>query len=122
MVRSRSRIEYEKLHSSMKITFERSGGFANIHLKHEFDSAILPADKAKELNHLIAAARPFEQSANQLNPSGNVADQFQYTLTLDDGTRKHIIQTSDATASSELQNLISWLQDEAFSALKNKTP
>ena len=47
----------------MRIRFERSGGFANISLKAEIDSAELPPERAKELSRLVAKARPFDQPA-----------------------------------------------------------
>lgn len=95
----------------MRIRYERSGGLANIGLKHDVDSAELSDSKAEQLKRLIEAARPFDQPAT--SPASAGADQFQYELTVKDGSRSHTIHTTDTAAAPELLNLFDWLNREA---------
>lgn len=103
----------------MLIRYQRSGGLANIPLSLDIDSEKLPEHKAKEIHRLIEEARLFDQPA-KANVSKDAPDQFQYELTLEEGNRKHTIQTSDTAATNELLTLFDLLNDEALADLKKK--
>jgi len=96
----------------MRISFERTGGFAGLQSRGEVDSEKLPAKQAQELERLVEEARLFDQPA-EISAPQRARDQYQYELTVEDGNRTHTIQTSDTAASDELRNLIRWLIDAA---------
>ena len=102
----------------MRIRFERSGGFANISLKAEIDSAELPPERAKELSRLVAKARPFDQPAQPATTS--MPDQFQYEMTIEDAGHSQTIKISDDGASDELKLLFDFLSEEATKRLTQR--
>ncbi|MFN7944932.1 MAG: protealysin inhibitor emfourin [Blastocatellia bacterium] len=103
----------------MHIHFERTGGFANIRLQTEIDSAQLPAREARTLNRLIEEAHLFDQPT-KATAAGDQPDQFQYEITISDAGRARTIQTSDAAASDEMRELIDWLTRAARQGLGGK--
>jgi hypothetical protein len=68
----------------MKISVQRSGGFANIGAHAEVDTSTLPREKADVLHRLIRGAFP-DQPAPPHRAAG-AADVYQYDITVDDGT------------------------------------
>lgn len=105
----------------MHIRFERSGGFANISSSVEIDTSTLIKGKAKQLQKLLEKTRFFDQPAKALG-SPHARDEYQYTLTLTDGTRSHTIETSDTALSPDLARLIAWLEKEAAAKRKREKP
>lgn len=103
----------------MLIRFERTGGFANIPLRGEFDSMQMPPDRAQELKRLVAGARPFDQPAPPHEPLA-IPDQFLYEMTIEDAGRTQSISISDAAAPDDLKLLFDFLSEEAIRKLKNR--
>jgi len=68
----------------MKISVQRSGGFANIGAHAEVDTSTLPREKADLLHRLIRGAGFPDQPAPHRTPGA--ADVYQYDITVDDGT------------------------------------
>ena len=101
----------------MRIGFERTGGFANIPLRAEIDSAQLPPDRMQELEKLIERARPFDQQSQPQN-SAPVSDDFQYDVIIEDAGRTNTIHISDSAASDDLKLLFDFLGEEALRKLK----
>jgi hypothetical protein len=62
----------------MRITIDRSGGFANIPLHRELDTASLPPARAAEIERLATAARNAPAAPSHLMP-----DAFVYEITID---------------------------------------
>ena len=102
----------------MHIRFARSGGFANMSLKTEIDSAELPPERATELSRLVEKTRPFDQPAQ--GPSTSMPDQFQYEMTIEDGGRSRTIRTSDDAAPDDLKLLFDFLSEEATKRLMQR--
>ena len=61
----------------MRITMDRSGGFANIRLHREVDTATLPPAEAAEIERLAAAAIKSPASSDPM------PDAFTYVITID---------------------------------------
>ena len=101
----------------MRIRFERTGGFANIPLRAELDSAQMPPDRAQELERLVERARPFDQPAQ---PSEGTAtpDDFQYDMTIEDAMRTHTMRISDTAANDDLKLLFDFLGEEALKKVR----
>ena len=98
----------------MKIQFERSGGFAGVNVKGTIDSDSLPAQEASALRALIDAAGFFDLPRKSAAAPG--ADQFQYIVGIEDGARKHTIETSEGSASEALRTLLARLTTLARSS------
>jgi len=71
----------------VRITIDRSGGYANIPLHREIDTATLPPAEAAEIERLVATARKDRPNAPP------VADGFTYEITVD-GVR-HAVNESE---------------------------
>jgi len=101
----------------MRISFERTGGFANIPLRAQIDTAQMPPNRAQELERLVAKARPFDQPAQ---PQGSmpVPDDLHYEITIEDQGRTHTFRISDTTAGDDLKLLFDFLGEEALKKLR----
>jgi hypothetical protein len=61
----------------MRITMDRSGGFANIRLHREVDTTTLPPAEAADIERLAAAALRSPASSDPMQ------DAFTYVITID---------------------------------------
>jgi hypothetical protein len=88
----------------MRIDYERTGGFAGIRLAATIDTATLPADQSATLQNLIDEAHFFDLPAKIPSPP-NVADQFNYRVTIEAAGKRHTVEAGEASASPALQAL-----------------
>jgi hypothetical protein len=73
------------------------------------DTAALPAEERQALERLVVDASVFDQpSSPKVATRG--ADQRTYTLTVDDGSRKHTVRLSDPVGDPALATLLQKLQ------------
>jgi hypothetical protein len=86
------------------ITFERSGGLVGnaLHLNVDLDD--LPEDEAQRLQKMIEDAGFFDIPENLAGRS--TADEFQYEITVDNGSEDHTVRTTDTTMPKSLLPLI----------------
>ena len=103
----------------MRVRFERTGGFANIPLRAELNSAELPVERAEKLRGLVERARPFDQPAKAHGPVA-MPDQFHYEVTIEEAAGEHSIRTSDDVASDDFKLLFDSLGEEALRKLRNR--
>lgn len=96
----------------MRISFERTGGFAGITKKTTVDTAELPANEAKTLLQLVEAADLFRLPERITSPSPQ-SDRFQYKLTVEDNGKHHTVTVSEAALPGTLRPLIEWLKNIA---------
>lgn len=101
----------------MRVKFERSGGFANVPLRADLDSAEMEPDRAEELKRLVEQARPFDQPST---PKSNVPDDLHYEVTIEHGGQSKTINVSDTAAPDKLKSLLDFLGEEALNKLRNK--
>jgi len=73
----------------MKITLDRSGGFANIPLHREIDTAALPHAEGAEIERLADVARKSPVSSTPM------ADAYSYVITID-GVRYEMTESPGA--------------------------
>jgi hypothetical protein len=95
----------------MRIDYERTGGFAGMHLAAEIDTAALPADQARALHDSIEAAHFFDLPARipAVPAAPEVADQFQYHVAMEAEGKRHAVDVGEASASPALQELLQQL-------------
>ncbi|MFN6558855.1 MAG: protealysin inhibitor emfourin [Nostoc sp. ChiSLP01] len=96
----------------MRISFERTGGFAGISKKTTVDTAELPANEAKTLLQLVEAGDLFRLPERITSPNPQ-SDRFQYKLTVEDNGKQHTVTVSEAALPGTLRPLIEWLQNIA---------
>ncbi|MBP5973076.1 hypothetical protein HW132_10100 [Brasilonema sp. CT11] len=93
----------------MRISFERTGGFAGISTKKTVDTASIPANEADQLPSLLEAA-DFFNLPEKITASTTQPDRFQYKLTVEDKGKQHTVTVSEAALPGTLRPLIEWLQ------------
>ena len=96
----------------MIIDFERSGGFAAIPLRLKIDTSTLAPDARKNLEGLVAQAHFFELPAKIPSQAGG-ADRFQYKLAIQDDRRLNSIEGGEASLPTDLQPLVTQLNQMA---------
>lgn len=89
----------------MRILFERSGGFAGMLVRASIDTASLSKEEADKLEKLVAEAGFFDLPVQLASPSPG-ADQFQYKVSIEEGDRRHTVETSDQAAPDSLRPLL----------------
>lgn len=94
------------------ITFERSGGFLgqNVHLDLDLDT--IPADEALRLMHQIQTSDFFKLPENLDAQAG--PDEFLYSITVEAGSVRHGIRTTDSTMPDVLRPMIDTLSTIAI--------
>ena len=89
----------------MKLTLNRQGGFANIPLNIEADTAAVEPAVADHLAALINKVMPFVDPP----ADANVADVCSYTLTVNNDGQESVLHTNDMHLTDQLQDLIEYL-------------
>jgi hypothetical protein len=93
----------------MRISFERTGGFAGISKIKTIDTASLPPNEASLLPTLVEAADFFNLPEN-IPSSAPGGDRFQYTVTVEDNGQQHTVTVSEGALPGQLRPLIEWLK------------
>ena len=96
----------------MRISFERSGGFAGITMKTAVDEKDLAPGEAQKLRQLVEEA-DFFNSPGKIMARSPQPDRFQYELRLEEGNRQHTVTMSEETLPEKLKPLIKWLKEKA---------
>ncbi|MBD1898297.1 protealysin inhibitor emfourin [Coleofasciculus sp. FACHB-129] len=96
----------------MRISFERTGGFAGMRLTKVFDITTLPANEANQLRLLIDAADFFDLPA-AIASNTPQPDRFQYKLTVEENTQQHTVLVSESAVPGNLRPLLEWLMAAA---------
>lgn len=94
----------------MRISFERTGGFAGISRTTTVDTATLPPEEANQLRQLVEAADFFHLPAT-ITPPTPQPDRFQYQLTVEENGQQHTVRVSEQAAPDALRRLLEWLMD-----------
>ena len=103
----------------MRISFERSGGFAGITAKTTVDEKDLAPDEAQKLRQLVEGADFFNLSKKNM-PRSSRPDRFQYELSLEESGRQHTMTMSEESMPLKLRPLINWLMEKARQTKKGK--
>jgi hypothetical protein len=99
----------------MQITFERSGGFAGMLIKKEFDLDDLPDDIEDTLKDMLKAANFFALPA-RLPSQGAMPDSFSYLITVRSDKGTHTVEFSDGAITDNLRPLV----DELWKLAKKR--
>ncbi len=96
----------------MRITFERTGGFAGITLSATIDTENLAAHEVAELLQCVERADFFNLPERIVPPSLR-PDRFQYKVNVQDERGRHTITVSEEVMPPDLKPLIQWLTEAA---------
>lgn len=95
----------------MRIQFQVEGGIAHfpgLSQPVTIDTARLPEAEAAELLELVDAAQFFDLPTTAGRRRG-AADYRQYTITVEQGGRRHTVRLSDPIEGRDLQELVGCL-------------
>ncbi len=92
----------------MRVSFERTGGFAGMRVTATIDSESLPPEEERKLRHMVEATDFFQLPATLQAPTPG-ADRFVYRLTVESDGQRHTVEASDAAVPSSLRPLLEWL-------------
>lgn len=96
----------------MRMTFERTGGFAGITMTKVVDTTTLPDHEANQLRQLVDAA-DFFRLPKTITSKSRQPDRFQYQLTAEDNGKQHTVEVSEQAVPGTLRPLIEWLMAAA---------
>ena len=93
--------------------------FPGLRTPVEIDTQGLPEEEATEIVSRVEEARFFERPGGPEEPPPGAADLRLYTVTVEDGARKHTVRVYDPIADPALRALVSSL-DARAKALRRK--
>ena len=99
----------------MRVQFQIDGGiayFPGLSQPVIIDTAQLSEGDSAELRQLLDAAQFFDLPAAASRRRG-AADNRQYTITVEDGGRRHTVHLSDPVEGQALQALVNYLSQKA---------
>ena len=91
-----------------RIKFERTGGFAGLHLRADFELEELSEDQIQKLTDLLDEL-DFPELPDQLSSDPSMADEFTYTITVESEKWSHTVVTGDAPTDEKMQELLKLL-------------
>ncbi len=96
----------------MRVSVERSGGFAGISQTNSVSTDQLPAEEAKNVVNLVEAAGFYELPSiiRSTEPGG---DRFQYKITVENERGTHTVQVDEAAVPPGLQPVLNWVKNTA---------
>ena len=104
---------------TLRVSFERSGGFAGITMKTAVDEKDLAPEEAQKLHDLVKETDFFNLPGRIISQSPQ-PDRFQYELSLEKSGRRYTVTVSEETMPEKLRPLVKWLIEKARQAMKGK--
>ncbi len=104
---------------SLRISIERSGGFAGITVRTTIDEKDLAPDEALKLRRLVERA-DFLNLSKKITPRSARPDRFQYELSLEESGEKHTVTAGEETMPESLKPLVKWLMEKGLQSKKSK--
>jgi hypothetical protein len=102
--------------NSMRVEFTTEGGiafFPGLSKPVTIDTEQLPEIEARELKELVDTAHFFDRPTQAGTLAHGAADFRKYTITVEEGGRRHTVRLTDPVEDGDLQNLIKFLTNKA---------
>lgn len=100
----------------MRVEFKTEGGIAHfpgLSRPAVIEADALPPAEASELERLVERACFFDLREAPKPPRRGAADYQSYTITVDDGRRRHTVRLTDPVEDPDLQALLEFLRRAA---------
>jgi hypothetical protein len=98
--------------NALRISVERTGGFAGVTIATSVDAANLPPVEARKLRQMVDEADFFNLPGNITSRSPQ-PDRFQYELKVKEPGRQHTVLVSEEVMPPKLKPLVKWLMEAA---------
>lgn len=92
----------------MRVSMERSGGFAGRTVRKEVDSNSLSELQQRRLRKLVDESGFFALPA-RLESLARGADMFRYRITIETGETTHTVEGGEAALPPGIRPLLDWL-------------
>lgn len=92
----------------MRISWERTGGFAGISKHKSLDTAFLTTEENQQLLTLLEAV-DFFNLPTHITTESIYPDTFEYMLTVEDEGKQHSVIIAETALTGNLRALIEWL-------------
>ena len=102
-----------------RIKFERTGGFAGIRFAADFELDDLPKDQARQILELLDEM-DFDELPQHIQGNQQVADGYNYSITVVTEKREHTVITSETAAPKKMEPLLEILTKIAKQQARNK--
>jgi len=102
-----------------RIKFERTGGFAGIRFAADFELDDLPEDQAHQIHELLDEM-DFEKLPASIQGNQQIADGFQYSVTVITEKREQTVTTNDTSVPPKMEPLLEILKQIAIQQARNK--
>jgi hypothetical protein len=97
----------------MKISLERSGGFAGMHLASSVDTTLLTKDESEKLEEIVKDSDFFNCVTDDISKPKAHPDAFKYKITVETLEKRHSIEADDMTMPKSLRPLVQIMLDKA---------
>jgi hypothetical protein len=104
--------------NTLRISIERTGGFAGVTITTTVDTADLPPDEAQKLRQMVDEA-DFFNLPGKITSRSPQPDRFQYELKVEENRRQHAVTVSEEIMPPKLKPLVKWLMDAARKGRKD---
>ncbi len=95
----------------MQIRFVRTGGFAGMRLSTDLNTDTLNSDESREVRALVDSSGFFDLPKT-ITPTSKGADQYSYSIIIEEGQKTHTVQFSETAMPSGLRPLINYLMEK----------
>jgi len=98
----------------MKVTVERSGGFAGITTTFSADDATLTPSEKQQVDKLMESSKINKGTTSNKDDNKGAADYFVYRITVekDDGNSQ-TLEVNDMTMDASLRSIIKSIEDKS---------
>jgi len=97
----------------MRITFERTGGYAGRKIQGIVESSSLSKQQANRLRELLNKSS-FFHLPEKLTPENAGTDRFYYKITIESEVGIHTVEAAEAAVPPHLRRLLDWLTHAFF--------
>jgi Emfourin len=94
----------------VNIKVERSGGFGGMIVTNQVDADTLPQPFEKTVKQILD--KNINTSSLKSAPKG-ASDYYCYTITIDDGTKKHVLEYNEYNIDKDLKKLVSYIEKKS---------
>jgi len=102
-----------------RIKFERTGGFAGIRLAADIELDEMPKEQTEEILEMLDDM-DFDELPEHLTGKSNVADGFNYCITVKSDKREHTVTADESAIPEKMEPLLELLTKIARQQARNK--
>jgi hypothetical protein len=104
--------------NTLRLSVERTGGFAGVTITATVDAAGLSPDEARKLRQMVDEA-DFFNLPRKITSRSPQPDRFQYELKVEENGRQHTVTVSEEVMPPKLKPLVKWLMEAARKGRKD---